>query len=235
MANLAEPRRSTLADQGEVREGLDVLHERRPASDALFERSRVACGRDRLAAVDQVHESALLPRQVRRRHVDHAHPRRPGLGLVPLLERSRDGLSRVARTDLHTHDHEVCAHRRGGEERAVQHQMGSARHQQRILGTGGLTFAAVGEHDRSTATGRDRAKLHRGGETGTSPAVKSRRLDELDQRFVIPATDGRRRRAPRPVLGERPPGSLGSEHGGKAIGARRAGGGWWGKVFHHHS
>jgi hypothetical protein len=123
LSELAEPIGAPLADQRQVRERLDVLDERRPAADPVLERPRGAGRRDRLAVVDQVDEGALLSRQIARRHVDHADARRPRLGLVPLLERVRDGLSRVAGADLDAHDHLVRTHRGGRQERAIEHKM----------------------------------------------------------------------------------------------------------------
>ena len=137
-------------------------------------------------------------------------------------------------TDLHADDHLVRTNGGGREARAVQHQMRSPRHQQRILRAGGLAFAAVGEHDRATAAGRDGAELDGCGEARASSAVQPRRLDDVDQRLVVPAAAGgggaNRDRwsasVPQPFGG--------SELGEQTIDARRAGdGGRWKRSRHH--
>ena len=177
----AEPVGAEAADQREVAERLDVLHERRPAVDAAFERPGRHERRLRVAAVQPVDERGLLAGHVAVRSADHADraPRRSRTARRSAIARSSTGCT--DRAALDAQDHLARADDLGREHGAVEHEVRRVAHQHDVLEARRLALGAVRDHDRPPAR-RDRGELRRGREPRAALAAQPAALDLGEQR-----------------------------------------------------
>ncbi len=224
-----EPRSAEAGDQGEVREGLRVLHEGGPARGTALERA-VGIDGHADAIADPVGERALLARHVagRRRHQPDGQGVDAGGGALVegRVEYRHEGGAAV-------HGDEGVGRADGArsERDAVEHEVGRLGDEDGVLAARGLALHRVRDDDgmpgaaQATAPGGaldDRAKLPLGGEpAAAAPAQASRRhLVARDRpgstRGAVPrAAGGRRReRDPRARAASRGRGVRSCAHGG---------------------
>ena len=149
-------------EQREVGEGLDVGDQRGAPAHPAFEGPRGGEGGQRGAAAEEGDERGLLPGDVAGGHRDQPRvgARRPRSVAV---ETPRSAIAsaqprrerRVA--DSHTPSRISRApHGGGGEQRAVEHEVGEGLQQRAVLGARGLALGAVDDHDGRPPSG-DRA------------------------------------------------------------------------------
>ena len=175
-------------DEGQVREGLRVLHQGRPAGSSTLERP-VGVDRRADAVADPVRQGALLARHVagRRRHQPDGD--RIDAGSGPFVEgrvehrderrATVDGDERVGRADGAR-----------GERDAVEHQVGRAGDEDCVLAARGLALHRVRDDDGVAGAAQaaaprgaldDGANLPLGGEPAATASTQARGGQLVDE------------------------------------------------------
>jgi hypothetical protein len=173
-----------------VGERLDVVDERRPSPHAGFEGPRWCFRRLGVSPVEPVHEGGLLTRDVTRGDGGHPYGDRP---LANALCQSRfNHPPRLPRGTVDADNHLGGADRRGGEEGAVDHEMGDAAQQQVVLAARGLAFRAVDYDDRGAPSTCDGPQLGAGEKGGPAPTAQAGAFNGGNEVLACAAGQGRR-------------------------------------------
>ena len=184
-----EPVSAVAGDQRQMRERFDVLDQRRPAIDAALEGPRRHEGRDRSPGVQIVHESALLSRDVCGRDLHQAHLDAVARGSFADRELDRPHCRRGVALDAD--DHLAGTHRRCGEDRTIENQMGSSSEKHLVLEARGLALGPVGHDDAPPrACLGHGTHLRRDGKSGATTPQEPAALDRRDE-FVTFARFGK--------------------------------------------
>ncbi len=169
-------------DQREMGERLGVAHERRAPPNAALERQRRCERRLRGAPVQVVHERRLLAGDVARGGSREAQPRAGAPGaLCAFVDRGLHLLGGEGGLLADGDDRLVGTQRFGGEDRAVEHEVGERLEQHAVLQARRLGLDGVHDDDRAPARAGDRAQLDRGREGGASAAGQPGALYLVDQ------------------------------------------------------
>ena len=213
-ADGAEPARAVPRDQGQVGQGLRVLHQGRRAAQAALAHPRRLERGQRGAAAEPVHHRGLLAGQEPRRGLGdrHAEPVQAAGG--PFGQRAQDlRAGRVVQVQVRLGG----ADRLGGQLQAVEHEVGREPQQHLVLAAGRLALRAVG-HDHLAALARagpghrGQLPVHREGRA--APAGQAGRLDVGDEQVRRARGTAPGRTGPGGRAG--PPGPAGSRRGSPA-------------------
>src|SRR5579862_3348874 len=172
-----EPAGAEARDECDVRERLDVLHERRRSVEPALERIRRLQRGLGLAALERAQEGRLLAGDERRRHGGERD-----VGVVastPLGERSRQAAG--GRPVRHRDDDSPCADRAGGDHRAVEHEVRREPADGTVLRARRLALGGVGDHDWTPPRRGDGAQLGRRRERRAPAAAQARAVELFDQ------------------------------------------------------
>ena len=199
---LAEP-----GDQGRVGQALDVLDERRASIDAPLRHARRRRGRPGVPAVEVVDRRGRLAGHVADRG---RHDAGRTADLVPALVDGpghRRDRRMVFLADVE--DDLVGANRLRRQDRAVDHEVRPARHQDPVLEARGLALGAVRDDDGATVAALGHGSpLAPDREPGPAAAEQAARLEVRDE--VAPCASQRKLAQPRDVGTE----GLGAAPGG---------------------
>ena len=155
-----------------MRQGLDILHQRRPAADPALEHPLCLVRRARGTAVDETDQRRLLAGQEPRRHLGQldADPVSPGRrpagqrsvhvrGQVQVAGVPPSGQAQVGRAG---------AGRFGGRLQAVEYQVRRVPEQGGVLAASRLAFGGVRHHDAAASAGSYRSELPGHAERGAA-------------------------------------------------------------------